>query len=176
MNILSFKSINFGLIIILIFALSSCDFFKAKKEETKSYWPGVYLINVNDKESFNDAKIKGSIHMSFDDVAKKSKDLSKNDTIVVYCSDYSCTESDRVANELVKLGFNKVFVYPGGIQEWYQLSGQNSKIYPIDGPVQQPLLKKPIEKFERDGKIQSISAQDLSNLLKQSKENPNRAA
>jgi rhodanese-related sulfurtransferase len=42
----------------------------------------------------------------------------KNIKIITYCGGYKCAKSHKVAKELKKLGFKKVFVYAAGLPEW----------------------------------------------------------
>lgn len=164
--VLGFLSLSFLLI------PSCCSWFSKKEEATQAAVSDmkVKLINVNDEESFKDANIKGSIQMMFDQAEPMTKDWNKSTPIVVYCTDYACTESHRVAQELKKLGFTDVKVYKGGIQEWYQLAQNNKDAYPYEGAATQPFLKKEIVKLESDDKeIATITAEELSKLMSESK-------
>lgn len=159
--------LNLFLIIIsgiFLMSLSKCN------NGEKPYYNNLYLIDVNDKEIFNDARIKGAINLSFDEVKNKAKSFNKGFKLIFYCTDYFCAESSRVAKAFYDLGFTNLFVYKGGIQEWYQLSLKDNEKYSFEGSANSKFLKMAIEepKVENTigGHIKVINAQDLSKLLK----------
>jgi len=156
----------FGLLlVILCMSLPSCNWFgNMAKQETNNVYNNLYLIDVNDKELYNNVRIAGSINIAYDDLDQTAEKLDKSYDIVFYCTDYACTESDRAAKLLRSLGFEKVFVYSGGIHEWYLLSLKDSKNYPIEGPANLKFLSKPLMKFKRE-EINAIDAKALSELL-----------
>lgn len=155
--------LKFSFLFSLLISISGCNWFS--KVESK---PEFLLLNVNDKESFDDARIANSINMSYDQLEDVSKAWNKDNNIVIYCTDYACTESSRVAKKLKQLGFNNVQAYKGGIQEWYQLSLMDKEAYPFEGNATQGFLKNEIIKLESDEQdIKIINAQDLSKLIKE---------
>lgn len=154
---------------VICLLLTGCDWFRSKAEdEISKVYKNLYLIDVNDKEIHNDVRIAGSTGVEYDNLDEISKKLDKNYDLVLYCTDYACTESDRAAKLLRSLGFEKVFVYSGGIHEWYLLSLEDNKNYPIEGPATLKFLSKPITKFKRE-EFNAISAGELSKLLKSRK-------
>lgn len=57
----------------------------------------------------------------FENAYSKYKSLlefNKERTIVVYCSESSCEDSDMVADALLKLAYHHVLVFKGGWDEW----------------------------------------------------------
>ena len=52
---------------------------------------------------------------------------------VIYCEGDVCDVSKRLAAELMKLGFTKVYVFLGGIYEWidseYPLEGEKNEFH-----------------------------------------------
>ncbi len=44
--------------------------------------------------------------------------LKKDETIVVYCSDYRCQTSTKAARRLLEMGYEKVFEYKAGKRGW----------------------------------------------------------
>ena len=44
--------------------------------------------------------------------------MKKNDPYVVYCKGPNCNQAQLLINTMQKAGFTKVFLYPGGMQEW----------------------------------------------------------
>jgi rhodanese-related sulfurtransferase len=103
---------------------------------TKNSKPSLIILNVLDKEEYDDCHIKGSMHVNFEHVEEFAQKLDKNSTIVVYCTNYMCTSSDYVAKKLREKGFDKVFVYAGGMAEWHQ------KQLPVVGQCKAAYLQK----------------------------------
>ncbi len=55
--------------------------------------------------------------------------LEEGKTIIVYCEGHNCTDSTMLTVRLFKEGFQDIFVYKGGMEEWLQQG------YPIEsGP------------------------------------------
>lgn len=152
-------------LIFLCLSLPACGWLGRQEENNiKAIYRDLYLINVNDKELYNDVRIMGSLNIEYDQLENSAKKLDKNYDVILYCTDYACTESDRAAKLIRKLGFEKVLVYPGGIHEWYQLSLKDDKKYPIEGPATQKFLLRPLNRVNRE-EINSVSAEELSKLL-----------
>jgi rhodanese-related sulfurtransferase len=79
----------------------------------------VTLIEVLEEEEFNKSHIAGAINIPLKRIGTEAEQkFSKNDEIVVYCSDYDCTASPKAAKKLVSLGFKNVYDYKGGKKEW----------------------------------------------------------
>lgn len=147
------------LLLVNLFLLSGCMSQKTTDN-------GLKILDVNEQLYYNDAHIAGAINASYKNLDAESKDWNKDAPIVVYCSNYQCTESTRVAEKLQKLGFANVSVYKGGTQEWYQLNKQNPEAYPIVGPGDQRFLKNSIEKVsESEYTLPIVNAQELSKLI-----------
>jgi rhodanese-related sulfurtransferase len=142
----------------------------------------VYLINVLDEDAFVDAHISGSIHVPYDGVKKFLLSVDNKDvTLIFYCSNYYCTASDHAAEQAISLGFKNVFVYRGGMAEWYQLAEHDSS-YVYEGPAKLEYLKFVIiPDLELDNTILSddieivekkfhiIDANNLQKILKEGK-------
>lgn len=158
--------IAFSLTLVLIcLSFPLWNLFKSNRNTgIVSSFRNLYLIDVNEQDIYKNVSIAGSFNVPYDDLDEISKKLDKSFDIVFYCTNYACTESDRAARLMRSLGFEKVFVYPGGIHEWYLLSLKDNKNYPIEGPANLTFLSKPIKKFEKE-EIGAISAEDLSKLL-----------
>jgi rhodanese-related sulfurtransferase len=69
--------------------------------------------------------IPGSIH--FDNIKEALHSLSKDDEIVVYCSDENCIASTALGQLLERNGYSHVLHYAGGLQDWEQAG------YPLEG-------------------------------------------
>jgi rhodanese-related sulfurtransferase len=102
------------------------------KKDVQEQKPSLYVINVLDKESYDDCNIAGSVNVPFKDVESFAKDLDRNAEVVVYCANYMCTASGAAAQKLKEMGFEKVWAYEGGTAEWYQLGKANGD-YPVTG-------------------------------------------
>ena len=124
---------------------------------------GLYVINILDKPFYQDAHIKGSIHVPFMDLSEYAGKLDRNAEIVVYCSNYACSASGAAAQQLLDMGFTKVWAYEGGIAEWYQLN------FPVEGPAEKEYLKAENEKLATETTVPEISSQDLKNKMEQYK-------
>lgn len=59
---------------------------------------------------------------------------SKDRLVVFYCGFTQCTRSHNAAMWAIKLGYNNIYRYPGGIKSWdqadYPVEKPNSKKYP----------------------------------------------
>lgn len=130
--------------------------------------PKFVVVNVLDKEVYDDCHIKGSISVpfeSFKDYATKNWDKLAT-KIVVYCANHQCTASLEAAKMLVHdLGFEKknVWTYEAGC------AGAQHEGIPVEGPCKEDYLKEykaGPEKDEEDG-IQVISTEGLKKLLQE---------
>lgn len=79
----------------------------------------VKLIEVLDENDYKAEHIKGAINIPLERIGTEAKDrFDKDDKIVVYCSDYSCSSSPTAAKKLDNLGFKNVYDFEGGKKEW----------------------------------------------------------
>ena len=77
------------------------------------------LVDVLDKEHYEQEHIKGAMSIPLDDVEKKAESLlKKNDLIVVYCGSFQCPASTHAAEKLISLGYKNVFDYEGGLKDY----------------------------------------------------------
>lgn len=133
--------------------------WESKAPEKKS---GLVVINVLDKELYEDCHIKGSINMPFESIGQCVDLVGKDAEIVVYCSNYMCATSEYASKKLQELGFRRVRIYEGGTAEWYQ------KGFPVEGPSTSSYLKRRVGKIIEDShsKEQSIvSAHELAQKM-----------
>jgi len=100
----------------------------------------VIPINVLDEEAFLDAHIPHSLNIPFDVFESFIPHLNKYKTYVLYCSNYLCTASHAAAEMLKKHGFPHVFVYNGGMSDWYQ-HAKESPLYKVEGPAEAEYLQ-----------------------------------
>ena len=140
---------------ILVF-LPACDWFSGSKKQS------LIVVNVLDKEMYDDCHIAGSVQVPFADIEKTAKQWNPTTKVVIYCSGYLCTASGHAARTLKKLGFEQVWAYEEGMAGWKQAG------LPTEGPCTLPYLDLPNEKLgdtvHED--VMVISTQDLSDLMK----------
>jgi len=105
---------------IILLGMCSCS----KKQETKAVTKpqGLVLVDVNMPEVYTDAHIKDALLLETDRLKDTTKEWDRATELVVYCTDSRCSEKYNAYDELVRLGFTNVRVFPGGIHEFYQLS------------------------------------------------------
>jgi len=130
--------------------------------------PHVRVVNVLNKEMYDDAHISGSIHVSMDKLDQKMQEWRKDVPIVFYCSNYMCQASKDAARKFRENGFQHAYAYEGGMAEWYQLA-QNSDAYAVEGPAnmvpEYTLSGEPPEPTQEEKQF-VISAQELQKLIK----------
>src|SRR5579872_5509479 len=119
------------------------------------------VLNVLDRDLYDDCHIKNSLHVPFDKVEEFSKKIDKNTHLVIYCSNYQCSTSGYVAKKLKDLGFCNVSVYEGGMAEWFQEG------LPVDGAHKCSYLYKPSRCIAHDesDEIPVISIQELAEKM-----------
>lgn len=76
----------------------------------------IRLINALGPGSFEAMHIPGSLNCLVKEDIEKN--LSKEDEIVVYCSDTSCNNSIKLYFLLESLGYKSVTRFAGGLREW----------------------------------------------------------
>lgn len=135
------KQLQKALIFLGVIALLPACF--GKKEEKNV---SLYVINVLDKEDYNDCRIAGSKNVPFNEVKDFAKNLDKNVEIVVYCANYMCSASGSSAKELKQMGFQNVWAYEAGTAEWYQMGLKEAGKFPVEGACTKVYLSAPNEK------------------------------
>ncbi len=121
----------------------------------------VILVNVLDKEFFEDCHIPGSLHVPIAELEEQAKNWEKDKTVVVYCSNYSCTASCSANKALKRLGFADARAYEAGMAGWVQAK------LPFEGPAQADYLtleNKPLEGPKCDD-VTEITTEELQALL-----------
>lgn len=81
------------------------------------------LINVLPREAFNQQHIRTSINIPVDQPGFVNKVTAivgdKQRPIVVYCASFDCDASQLAAEKLESAGFECIFDYEGGAQDWF---------------------------------------------------------
>jgi thiosulfate sulfurtransferase len=119
------------------------------------------VINVLDPEYYADAHIKGSMNVPIDELKDFALSTAKDTPIVVYCAKYTCPLSAQAWHTLHELGFEHIYAYEGGMNEWYLAK------LPVIGPCKKEYLQEPVERLENqhDTAIQQISMQELKKMM-----------
>jgi rhodanese-related sulfurtransferase len=114
------------------------------------------VLNVLSPEYYLDAHIKGSINVTIAELKDFAEHTSKDSLVIVYCANHNCDLAARAWHILHELGFDNVFAYEGGMQEWYT-SG-----YPVEGPCSLSYLHMPLSNVSTDERsVQSITKENL---------------
>jgi rhodanese-related sulfurtransferase len=122
----------------------------------------LYLVNVLEKELFDDAHIPGSINVPYQDLIKQSSGWDKNAEIILYCSNTMCLASGEGVKQLKALGFKNVRAYEDGIAGWVQAG------HDVVGNHQADYLKYKTGQ-ESVASDEVISTNQLKDLLKKNK-------
>ncbi len=111
-----------------ILILPGCFWNNTPETKTVSEEPvSLHVVNVLSKDMYDDAHIKGSVHMDLDDLDMYAEKWNKETPLVFYCSNYQCSASGHAAKVFKKAGFKHVYAYEGGAAEWSQLG------FPMEG-------------------------------------------
>ncbi|OGU58248.1 MAG: hypothetical protein A2V66_03385 [Ignavibacteria bacterium RBG_13_36_8] len=87
------------------------------------------FIDSRDKWDFSDGHIPGAINIpeyNFDPGSKIVTNLDHKNLYIIYCNSDDCETSKKLANELLKLSFNKLLIFESGWDSWIL------KNYPIE--------------------------------------------
>lgn len=98
----------------------------------------VVYIDTRSKEEYNVSHIKDAIWTGYDEFDKsKLKNVSKDKTIILYCS--VGYRSEKIGEKLEDMGYKHVYNLYGGIFEWvnqghavYNDQGKTNDIHPYD--------------------------------------------
>ncbi|MFC2155890.1 rhodanese-like domain-containing protein [Acidobacteriota bacterium] len=90
------------------------------------------LIDARTGEDFSRGYLPKAVSLpvyEFDRAFKEVEDFLDNEkTIITYCSSVTCIDSTLLAKKLYRLGFQNIFVYRGGFEEWTELEN------PVENP------------------------------------------
>ncbi len=87
----------------------------------KFYKEKVVFFDAREEEDFIAGHIDGAInisYMQFDKMKSKLTPIPKDDIVVTYCGGDDCDLSLLLANEMMKMGYKKVFVFFSGWKKW----------------------------------------------------------
>jgi len=94
----------------------------------------VTLVDALPQSYYDQQHLPGAVNLVEDDVAAKAGTMLPDTaaTIVTYCSNAACGNSQAVANRLEKLGYTDVRKYRDGIQDWVEAG------LPVEGSAAVP--------------------------------------
>ncbi|MDX2493681.1 MAG: rhodanese-like domain-containing protein [Desulfuromusa sp.] len=83
---------------------------------------GALLVDSRNPADFQESHLFGAISLPYaalgDHLANFKKQVSVDQTLVIYCSGYGCTDSFDLGTRLIQAGYGDVLVYEGGFPEW----------------------------------------------------------
>ncbi|NJR23719.1 MAG: rhodanese-like domain-containing protein [Richelia sp. CSU_2_1] len=91
--------------------------------------PGLTIVDVRDRESFNNSHITGALPMPMEDLVERAQS-SLEPIRDIYIYGETDEQTAEAANLLRAAGFRKVAELKGGIPAWKQIDG------PIDGAIE----------------------------------------
>ncbi|MFW6142368.1 MAG: rhodanese-like domain-containing protein [Candidatus Saliniplasma sp.] len=80
----------------------------------------IQVIHVLSEKSYKDRHLPGAVNIPYRDIAKRKDEIDPDKEIIVYCDDKDCDASPIAAEKLVKLGFEDVTDFEGGLLGWEQ--------------------------------------------------------
>lgn len=97
---------------------------RESRPENAARRQGYALVHVLAPESFEKARIPGSINIPKERIEEFERRFDKEKKIVVYCASPECPGSRQAAEALAQRGFQRVYEYEGGVSDW-QEAGHN---------------------------------------------------
>jgi rhodanese-related sulfurtransferase len=83
------------------------------------------LLDARPPEEFESCHISKAVSLPISHFEEKYNTvadlLADCKTIITYCEGIHCTDSSMLAMELHKKGYQDIFIYKGGIEEWMEL-------------------------------------------------------
>jgi len=77
------------------------------------------LIDARSHPGYDKEHIPGANSIPADHLGKHIlKDIRKNETIVTYCSSFTCESSTIAATKLEEYGYKNVLEFKGGLADW----------------------------------------------------------
>ncbi|GAA2894088.1 rhodanese-like domain-containing protein [Streptosporangium fragile] len=82
----------------------------------------VVVVDALGGDYYAQQHLPGAIALVADEVAERAAEVlpDRNATIVTYCSNPACGNSEAVAQRLHRLGYTDVRKYREGIQDWVE--------------------------------------------------------
>lgn len=85
--------------------------------------PNFIIIDARSPELYSKNRIDNAINIfpyldSEDMVVEKLFQLPQGKSYLIYCDGGNCDSSHKIADMMKSFGFDKVYIYPGGWEEW----------------------------------------------------------
>jgi rhodanese-related sulfurtransferase len=110
-----------GLAVVMLCSCAAAEYHKITAEEAKEILDeggdNTVLLDVRTEEEFQENRIEGAVLLPDNEIGERALDElpDKNARILVYCR--SGVRSKKAANELVEMGYKRVYDF-GGILDW----------------------------------------------------------
>ncbi len=82
----------------------------------------VVLVETLGPRYYEDAHLPGAINIPHTEVDERAPEMlpDKSSEVVVYCSNRACQNSPQAARRLAALGYENVYDYEEGKQDWIE--------------------------------------------------------
>ncbi len=93
-------------------------------EETKYLFQRkqALFIDARSPEDFQHSHIKNALNLPYrsprDVKLKTLRQIPPERTLLVYCQNAQCTLAERLARQLMQLGYKQVFIFADGLDAW----------------------------------------------------------
>jgi rhodanese-related sulfurtransferase len=107
-------------------ALSVFSFSEADADFVRQFSadPGLVLLDARTVENFERGHIPGAVSLPisrFDEFFPRQRErLQAARMLVVYCSGWTCSDSQELASRLFQKGLKFLFLYKGGMEDWLE--------------------------------------------------------
>lgn len=78
------------------------------------------IVDVLSPASYHKAHIEGAINIPFAQADALAHRFPKEGKLVVYCANFKCKASTKIAQKLATKGYTNVYDYEGGIADWLE--------------------------------------------------------
>ena len=92
------------------------EFFESEK---------ALFVDARDQWEFSDGHIKNAVNLPsymFEEEFPKFEQTPKDELLIIYCDDPDCGMSKKLALDLVKKGYKRVFIFEEGWRAWQELN------------------------------------------------------
>ncbi len=80
------------------------------------------ILDARNPEDYDEGHIPGAYLLFFYNMNEYyptiEEKLRESPSLLTYCSDLNCEDSEFLANELFNLGYSPILVYKGGFEDW----------------------------------------------------------
>jgi 3-mercaptopyruvate sulfurtransferase SseA len=105
------------------------------------------------------------MNVPLEELKNFAQSTPKDTPIVVYCASYMCSASAQAWHVLHELGFEHVYAYEGGMNEWYHAQ------LPTVGAYTMKYLKESVvqSKDGSDTMVHTVSMHELKKMMEREK-------